>query len=134
MSWVRARAYENGQFLLERLLSQVTSNIHEANRLPADARRHRTFHIKRQADRFSVFCTAAGDTFDIVTFSAQSKRVYVRGDLHGDFYTWMLSARWDAGAKEEQWHVQPAHEHADPDNHWTISEACRETLERLMFD
>ena len=134
MNWVKARAYDNGQFLLERLLSQVASDIHEANRLPADARRHRRFHIERQAERFSVYCSAAGDTFDIATFSAQSKRVYVTGVLHGDHYAWMLSAQWDASAMEERWHVRPALGQGDFDQPRSISEACREILERLMFD
>ena len=50
ISWVRARAYKNGQFLLERLLSQVASDVHEANRLPVDARQNRRFHIERRPD------------------------------------------------------------------------------------
>ena len=39
MDWIQARALNDGQYLLEQLLSQIASDVHAINRLPGSVRR-----------------------------------------------------------------------------------------------
>ena len=50
MDWVKHRAYSDGRFLLERLMSRISSDVHEINRLPAALRLRRRFIVRRDND------------------------------------------------------------------------------------
>ena len=132
MSWVRAGAYKNGQFLLERLLSQVASDVHEANRLPLDVRQNRRFHIERKPDRFDVCCTVGMESFAIVHFFAEVAKVRCGGMRMGVLHEAELAAEWDADAEEERWSIQRPSQPPEVDR--SIAEVSREVLERFMFD
>ena len=50
MDWVRQRAYSDGRFLLEHLMSRISSDVHAMNRLPAARRFRRRFIVRRDKD------------------------------------------------------------------------------------
>ena len=47
MDWVEQRAYSDGRFLLEHLMSRISSDVHAMNRLPAARRFGRRFVLRR---------------------------------------------------------------------------------------
>lgn len=130
MSWVKARAYRDGQFLLERLFSQVASDVHEVNRLPAKLRFNYTFGVLRKPDapvRFSVTCKQ-GETYGgAVLFVAGSDSVSVV--RHHAFGTKSVACRWDDDAGEERWFDQ-----AVPDVVHSVSEMSEYLLEAFYFN
>ena len=107
MKWVKARAYRDGNFLLERLFSQVASDVHEVNKLPASLRHNCRLKILREATargRFSVFWVAEqglSDPSDQMLFIAQPDYVAV---VQGRGQSKLrVSGSWDEDTKAEQW-------------------------------
>ena len=107
MKWIKARAYGDGNFLLEQLFSQVASDVHEVNKLPTTLRHNCRFKVLRKATargRFSVFWEAEQGLpgpGDPMLFIARTDHVkVVRGR---DQSKLRISGRWDEDTKAEQW-------------------------------
>ena len=95
LSWVKQHAYKDGRFLLERLFSQVASDVHEVSKLPDELRRNWKFKILRRPDaqdRFSVVGTLSQDQTASMLFVAGYQKVQVREEYGVMSYT--LKARW----------------------------------------
>ena len=60
MSWIKARALSDGLHLLEVLCSQLSSDIHEINRLSGGARGHILLRLHRYDARGLASVVAAG--------------------------------------------------------------------------
>ena len=122
MSWIRARAYKDSRFLLERLLSQVASDVHEFNKLPSSTRRGLTFTLHRDGrDTFLVKCP-----YDSVRFIAGIHEVSV---IRGPLRTCVeVKANWDAKERSERWLLVE-----NPDKPLTLEELSKCLLESFFF-
>lgn len=127
MGWVRNHAYRDGRFLLERLFSQVASDVHEANRTPSRLRSNRTFKIVRDADAremFSVICTNVGSA-SAVQFFASSSSVTVT-DLQGGATTFRCT--WCEEEEAEKWFDVEV-----PDCHHSVAQVSEVVLDSFFF-
>ena len=127
MSWARNHAYRDGQFLLERLFSQVASDVHEANRTPSRLRSNRTFKIVRDPnarEMFSVICTNVGST-SALQFFANTNSVTVT-DLHGGVATFRCT--WSEGKEAEQWFDVEV-----PDCYYSVAQVSEVVLDSFFF-
>ena len=129
MSWVKAYAYTDGEFVLEQLLSRVEFDIAEANDLPASARTNLTFGLRRKEK---------GADVDII-FTDDDKTEVVRlRVLEGSVKAFLLlprgktrqhtlTARWNPDSGEEQWFLDGA------DSPLSVADASRALLEPTLF-
>lgn len=129
MSWIKARAYTDGDFVLGLLLTQLESDVEEANALPSSARSHMEFEMKRE-ERVAriVIAFTDSDVTDVVRIGAQEGVVMVvLLEPQGRSRHIRITASWDAESEQEQWFID------DEESPLTIAEVSRAILEPTLF-
>lgn len=130
MSWVRARAYRNGLFLLGQLHEQIKSDVEALNALPADARNGLTFSVDRHP--FTIVKVMAhsadGVAKEAVRLFPHDRLVMISGMIAGQHHAFPVIGWWGMKSDSEKWSL------ADCDRPGkTIERITQDILEPYLF-
>ena len=135
-SWVRARAYADGEFVLGVLLDQMDADLEEANDLPLSTRSYIEFKMEREERRGRKSAVVAmkfndSDTAQIVRLGAiENTVVAVLFQRHGQSRRLRITAEWDTDSENVQWLI------AEEESSRVVAEmrdVSRAILEPVLF-
>lgn len=138
MSWIRARAYRDGEFLLGRISEQLDSDIKEFNQLPGSVRGNRIFGLQRTSIDSRLLAIV------YISFTDGQKmeaiRILTHKNREGELIALMLlspggnkqhriKAIWSLESDSERWFLDDE----EKESPMTVSDVSRTLLEPTLF-
>lgn len=134
MSWVRARAYRDALFLLDRLHDQLEVDVAELNRLPAGTRDGLTFEVVRQIHSIVKIMIRTEDAHasdraeEAVRLFPQDHLVMGSGMTAGQHHAFPIIGWWDMKSDSEKWSLADKDRPGKP-----IERITQDILEPYLF-